>query len=275
MRFVTRLGIAILALGMSFEVLAQGSGRELDMFVGSWKEDRSRGVVPPTIRYPLRFQLDKSGGLEEHRGPDKNTTTQPVRFDGTIQSLAGGSTSTWKQIDDRTFEQVRTRSGTVIRTRRLMISTEGKALTEEVSDFDTSDGSPMRMKAVYRRDSAVEPGLAGRWEPVSMEGDPLNMRIERSGPNTLRFSATYVPAYELTLDGKPRQAHGSATPALQATTTSARLLSDGSLDMRTFRNNSETVRTVSVVSADGKTLTNTVTNVGTGAPAAVFVFVKQ
>jgi hypothetical protein len=64
---------------------------------------------------------------------------------------------------------------------------------------------------------------------------------------------------------------------MSASTTSARLLADGSLETRQFQNGTETIRTVSVVSADGMTLSDTVTNFGAGASPkpAVFVFVKQ
>jgi len=269
------VGVVVL-LGLSSPALAQGNGQALETFVGSWKEDASKRAGAVSLRFPLRFQTNKAGVLEELRGPEASPTAQPVQFDSKPHVLPSGNTSTWKQIDAHTFEQVRSDAkGVVVSTRRLVISTDGNSLTE-VTEARANDRTTTT-KAVYGRAAGAGSGLIGRWEPTSLElNADLSLKIEVAGPNTVRFSGTGAPTYELVLDGEPRQSHGTATPAMQATTTSGRLLAD-SIEERVFRNNIEWSRSVYAVSADGKTMTVTVTNLGAGPTPqpSVFVFVRQ
>jgi hypothetical protein len=267
------VGVGVLLLvGFSGRAIAQTNARALDKFVGSWKEDPSKRAVEAGIRYPLRFQASKDGGLEELRGPESGPTAQLVQFDGKPHTLPSGNTSIWRQVDANTFEQVRSDAKGVVATRRLTVSSDGKTLTEVIESRND------RTKATYRRASGAAQGLSGRWEPTSVESNAnFDLKIEAVGSNSLRFSSSNAPSYELVLDGEARQVHGAATPAMRATTTSAKLLTDNSLEVREFRNKTEAIRSVYVVAADGKLMMMTVTNLAAGpnSKPSVFVVVKQ
>ena len=58
MRLARGIGVGVLALGLSGYTFAQDSARTLERFVGNWKEDLSKSVVPPTFRNPLRFAVN-------------------------------------------------------------------------------------------------------------------------------------------------------------------------------------------------------------------------
>ena len=275
MRLARRVGIGVLALAISAHVFAQADASGLDKFVGTWKEDRSKRVAVPVMRDPLRFQVDRNGRIEELRGPAEHTSVHPVVFVGPMDVLLGGASIIWKQIDSNTFEQVTSDERGVVRTRKLTIAPGGNILNEHVSER-TNDGGFITTRTVYSRSSAGR-GLIGRWQSISVETPLADITIEKLGSNTLRFSTRYSPAYALTVDGVPRQVHGAATPPLEGATKSARLLPDGALEQREFRKGSESLRSVMAVSADGKTITNTVTNPAAGAAAqpSIFVLVRQ
>lgn len=273
MTLVRQLQIGVLLLGLSAPMLAQPDASDLARFVGTWQEDRSRRVAPRRTRHPLRFRVDRLGRLQEFSGPEANQSMQLIVFAKPLDFLLGPDPIVWKEIDARTIEQVISDARGTVRTRRLAIDATGNTLREAITDR-MSEGPPLTTTTVYRRTEGRN-GLVGRWQSMSVETPPADMRVEKSGPGTLRIASNHVLPYELTVDGVPRQVRG---PALHVTTRSARVLPDGSLEVREFTDERETSRSVIVVSADGLTMTNTVTLPSAGGAAedpAVFVLVKQ
>ena len=131
----------------------------------------------------LRFQQNAAGGLEEQRGPEKNPLLHPVIFDGQFYEAPGGGNRnriTWKQVDPRTFERVlNSPAGRVLTIRRLVISADGRTLTEE-EEARPPDGEVFTNTVTFERISGGPHGLLGRWKPVS---------YKTSSPRVVRFEA--------------------------------------------------------------------------------------
>src|SRR4026209_941175 len=103
----------------------------IDRFIGSWQEDESK--AQPGGGGGLVFRRTASGQLEEVRGGQVNPQVQPVIFDSKPRVVdANGRTIAWTQQNDTTFRRVSAdKNGRVFLTRILVLSADGRTLTEE------------------------------------------------------------------------------------------------------------------------------------------------
>jgi hypothetical protein len=247
-------------------------------FAGTWKEDATKRKFG--AQATLRFRRNAKGELEEVRGPEARPVVQTIVFDGQPHATESVNRIAWKQINPNAFERVLTDgtsgAGRILTTRRLRISADDKILTED-TERKTSDGRTSIQTVAYRRTSGEPQGLAGRWQAESMKtNSPPLVKYERAGPNGLKFTDYDGEAtYTLTLDGKPVPVVGPAV--IRGIMVAAKPMDDHTIEITQTREGVTTAKGVSTVSADGKTLTVTVTPMGPNASPepSTIVYVKQ
>jgi hypothetical protein len=243
-------------------------------FAGTWKEDLSKRKGE---FQRLTFRGSAGGGLEELRGSELRPLVQPVNFTGKPYGVDGSAnTIAWKQIDPNRFERALYNSGRLLNTRRLQLSADGRTLTEE-TEATSPSGQKIVTTVVFRRASG-DKGLVGLWTPESSKSStPPEVVYETVGANGLKISTRLANPSTVTamLDGKPVPVTGEAV--ISGTMTAAKQLDASTLELTNSREGTVTGKSVRVVSADGKTMTVTTTQLGPNASKEpqVSVFVKQ
>jgi hypothetical protein len=243
-------------------------------FTGVWQEDPSRRTG---LNARLTFRRNATGALEELRGPEARPLIQRVNFTGEPYAVdEGRNMIAWKQINPTTFERTLFDANKrLLNTRRIRISTDGKTLTEEI-EAKTPDGRPTMTSLVFRRTSTESDGLAGKWKAESLKTDtPAQVKYETAGPNGLKVTEPNGTTYTPMLDGKPVP-HGGSN-VISGTTTTAKQLDDRTIEFTLSRENVASLKRVWTVSADGKTMTVTSTNIGPNASdePETTVWIKQ
>jgi hypothetical protein len=102
------------------------------------------------------------------------------------------------------------------------------------------------------------------------------MTIEGAGKNAMKVSANWFPTATLSLGGPPVPVTAEGT--ISGMTVQARQLGGGAIEISRLRDGIPFSRSVFRVSADGRSLTNTVTQFGPAGPVgepAVYVYYKQ
>lgn len=246
----------------------------LSRFTGTWKEDVSKRKAGSIQN--LVFRRNANGGLEELRGSELKPMVQPVNFTGKPYTYDGTSKNTiaWRQIDSNNFERDIFNAGKLLYTRRLRLSTDGQTLTE-ATELVTAAGKGTNT-VVYRR-TAGDQGLAGRWIAESFKTDlPPQMVIEAAGANGLKITSTNIDStITFALDGKPVPVVGLAV--IPGSMVAAKQTNSSTIEFSNSREGTETGKTLRTISADGKTMTVTSTELGanSGKEPFVQVYVKQ
>jgi len=250
----------------------QASG--LARFTGTWKEDVSKRKIGSI--QSLVFRLNAKGGLEELRGSELRPLVQPVNFTGKPYSYDASSKNTiaWKQIDSNNFERAIYNAGRLLYTRRIRLSADGRTLTE-ATEIVTPSGKGTDT-IVYRRISGDQ-GLVGKWQGESFKTDlPPQMVIEATGTNGLKIATTVIEStVTLVLDNKPVPVVGLSV--IPNSMVAARQTNPSTLEFTNSREGIETGKTIRTLSADGKTMTVTTTDLSPTASKEPFVsvYVKQ
>jgi hypothetical protein len=245
----------------------------IERLAGAWKEDVSKRKSGSGV--DLRFRRRSDGGLEELRGPEARPEIQHVILDGQPRPVPGANYSiVWRQINANEYERKNFGQGQkLLYTRWLRIANDGNTLTEESER--ASDQA--RTSAVYRRTGGGAEGLAGRWVRESIEGQPVGeAAFERVGANAIKVSANWSPAFTATLGGPPVPLVGEGI--VSGMTVEVRMLDEYAIELFRSRDGTPASRSVARVSADGKTLTLTVTQLGPDGPRgkpATYVYQKQ
>jgi len=241
----------------------------LDRFVGSWKEDESKRQLDGA---PLMVFRQGAKNLEELRGGEVNPVVQPMVFDAKPHPLDASRQQqiAWRQIDPKHYERTLLEDGKLINTRALEVSSDGNTLTQRTRG-KRSDGKPDLQTFVYRRVGG-DKGLVGEWKLQSVRTDmPPALHITRVGADKVKMVDDVGVGFTATLDGRPVVETGLAVAGIS---DSARLVG-GILEVTTSRDGEELGRDQYVVSADGKTLTETSQSLAPNAGANVSVYVKQ
>jgi len=264
-RLFLTTGVAALALGSAGFCIAQ-QAPDGSKFVGTWKENpakRTLGAQPP-----LRFQAAANGGLEELRGPEVRPLVQPVQFGAKAYSVDKSSNMIeWKKVDSNHFERRLYESGKLLSTRKIEVSKDGSTLTE------VTERSPSDIRtAVFKRNTSGGQGLAGVWKAESMRGTPEQIKIERLGAQGVRVTSDRGMIRTLTFDGKSNPVAGPAV--LSGTADAAKLKSPDTIEVAMSREGVASNTVTLVLSADGRTLTQTSKRNSDGQ-TSVTVFDKQ
>ena len=250
------------------------SGSPVSKFVGTWKEDLSKrqGELQG-----LTFRRSGNGGLEELRGSELKPLVQPVNFTGKPYAIDGSAnTIAWKQIDQNRFERGLYTSGRLLNTRRLQLSVDGQSLTQETEAIGPS-GQKIVNTIVFRRASG-DKGLAGVWKPQSSKvSSPPEVTYEVVGGDRIKVTTTGANPTMVTAPLNNTAVPVVGDAVISGTMTAVRLVDASTLEFTNSREGTVTGKSVRTVSADGKLMTVTNTQLGPNASKEpqISVFVRQ
>lgn len=164
----------------------------------------------------------------------------------------------------------------MIITRRVLISTDGKTLTE-VTERKLLDGRDINTTTVYERSSGDPKGLVGIWKPKSIRrDDPAQWKLEAlTGTGGLRRIDRDGTTWPWTFDGKPNTVTGPTT--ISGTMIAAKLVNDNTIETTLSREGVAAIKDTWVLSSHGRRLTQTITLLGpnAGGEPTVSVYEKQ
>jgi hypothetical protein len=265
----------LLALVSSIVCLAQSPpATVIGKFVGTWKDNESKRKIGSSAP-GLRFRRASSGQLEELRGPDERPVVEAVNFDGKPYQVDTPSDTTiaWKQIDANHFERTNLQNGKSMIVRRIVISADGKTLTETL-ERKLADGRTRNTTTVYKRSAEDSRGLVGVWKPESIRMRPLRqMKIEALGTNGLKTTDLRGVSSTLTFDGKANPVTGGFV--ISGIASSGRLASDNTIEVTDGREGVAFAKRTFTLSGGGKTLTITTTAQNAAGDPSVDVYEKQ
>jgi hypothetical protein len=268
----------MIVMAVAFVALAQSNKPIVDRFAGTWVENEAKRKGPPGAP-DLRFRSTTAGKLEELRGPEVRPVVQPVNFGGNKYPLADSKNSiAWKQIDPKRFERALfSASGQLLYTRRIQISQDGKTLTEEM-EGKLADGTSSKRTASFERSSGDPNGLAGVWKIKSLRSSkPARIIYEAVGNNALRVIDERAASsnYVMTLDSKPAPVTGEAV--IPNMMVAAKQVNDNTIEATNSREGTVSGKQTLALSANGRTLTITMTTITTAGnrEPTVRVFEKQ
>jgi len=228
-----------------------------DSFVGLWKLNPDKSQFNG-----LQYKIEDAGGGQYRFifGDDVETMT----LDGKPHVTKFGDTWSLKATGPNSWESTNKRNGKVTAKSKWTISDDGQTFTT-MDENMRPDGSTGRVESTLKRTEGTS-GLAGTWESASVKVmSPLSMEMKRWQTDGYSY---VVPAYKthlnFKLDGKDYTPTGPRIP--KGMTVSASKADDQTIEL-TYKLNGKTVETDRyALSADGKTLTETITYSGVSKP---------
>lgn len=193
--------------------------------------------------------------------------TYKFKMDGKDYPALFGDTASWTSLGPSSWQTVWKLNGKVLVTDSLALSADGKTLTVRTKGTKPN-GETIDDTAVAERVSGG-PGLSGKWKTKNVKSSSPNvLEIAASGSDGLTFRIVDMQlTCEAKFDGKD---HPCTGPTIGSGWT-VMLAKQGArgLDM-TIKNNGKAVfKTTYTVSADGKTLTEHGTPMGSNEKTTV------
>jgi len=234
-----------------------------DPFVGAWKLDPARTQLTDQMKVeragPNRFTFELGAGPET------------IVTDGSDQPGYGGTTLAVSVLGPDAWKVVRKKGGRMLLTADWRLSQDGNTLTDDFTSIG-SDGSQSKVKYVYAR-TAGDSGFTGTWESTSEKVDSVFViRFQPDQADGLALTYPSGVTKDMRFDGKDHLPAGAN--ATEGAAFSARRLGAGDIEL-TDKYQGKVVATERLtLSADGKTLTQTVSAPGKRRPN-VLVYVRQ
>ena len=241
-------------------------------YVGKWKMNVEKSDFGDTT---ITFAQAPSGGMQ--MTVDGQTYT--FKTDGKDYDGVFGSKMSWKAVDASTWEATNKMGAKVLSTDTYKVTADGKSLSM-VSKGTSPAGAPFENSAVYQRVSGSS-GMEGKWKAKNMkQSSPeaieltasMAKNMKQSSPEAIELTASSgdglsfkMPDQKLVcdakLDGKSYPCTGPDLPPntsvvfkkVSASAFSADITIGGRLAYRSTYTGT----------ADGKTLTETGSAVGT------------
>jgi hypothetical protein len=128
-----------------------GSAQQTDPWIGTWKLNVEKSKADPgplPKSQTLRIE-PAADGAQKHTGDGVNAEGQPThtervaKYDGVDVPVVvqppppGKATNSFKRLDERSFEVTNKRDGKVTTTIRVVISADGKTMTQTGTGTDT------------------------------------------------------------------------------------------------------------------------------------------
>jgi len=262
MRTVSRRVLVV--IGACISAVCVSAGTDLP-HIGRWKLNPAKSDISGLT---LMFAVTAAGTIERsvNGGPFSATT-----FDGKDVPIHSGYTSASRQVDDHTWLSTTKLNGAVISTERLQVSRDNRTLVV-TSTGTQPDGKSFTSHLTYTRIAGTT-GLVGTWRATAVsEGGPVIEFVRRGGGVTLIIHATNATC-EANLDGSDYPLTGPTMPAgatLSLTQTAARFLT-----LLQKQDGRVVARSAMTVSADGKTLTESVFESDGTTPRMTKVYDRQ
>jgi hypothetical protein len=243
--------LALLSL-ISTSALAAG-----DSFVGKWKlnSDKSQFTGLPYI-------IEDAGGGRYRFNFGDDVETLPL--DGKDHPTKYGNTWAITQTGPNKWKWTRKRDGKVIAISNWTVSENGQTFSSSRESM-RPDGSTSHEELKFKRTTSGS-GLAGSWESTEVKmTSPTTLEIENwQGDGYSFLDPVYKERANFKLDGKDYTPTGPRVA--KGTTVTAKKIDDHTMEL-TYKLKDETTQTERwELSADGKTLTQTVTFTGVSKP---------
>jgi hypothetical protein len=247
----------IFALFVSLGLVSASALAADDSLVGKWKFDPDKSQLTG-----LQYKIEDAGGGQYRFvfGDDVETLT----LDGKGHVTKFGDTWSIKATGPSSWESTTTRDGKVTSKSKWNISEDGQTFTSTDENM-RPDGSTGRSEATLKRTGGTS-GLAGSWESSSVKIlSPTGIEIAKwKGDGYSRLSPVYKERLDFKLDGKTYTPTGPRVA--KGTTVTAKKIDDKSIEL-IYKLKGKTTETDKwELSADGKTLTQTVTYPGVSKP---------
>lgn len=236
-------------------LVAQTAWAADDPFLGSWK------LNPDKTRLSDQMKVESAGKnrytFELGAGPETIVT------DGTDQPGYGGTTLAVTVWGPDAWRVIRKKDGRMLLTADWKLSKDGNTLTDDFTSIG-SDGSKSEVKYVYAR-TAGDSGFAGTWESLSEKVDSVFViKFQPYQADGLALTYPSGVIKDLKFDGKDYPPVGANATA--GSTFSALRTGSGDIEL-TDKYQGKVVATEKLkLSADGKTLTQTVSAPGKRTP---------
>lgn len=226
-------------------------------FVGKWKFNPDKSQMNG-----LDYKIEDAGGGQFRFvfGDDAETLT----LDGKAHVTKYGDTWSIKATGPNSWESTNERDGKVTNKSKWTVSADNQTFTSTDENM-RPDGTTGKSEAVFKRTGGTS-GLVGTWQTTSVKVlSPQSVTIASwQGDGYTRTNSAFKETLEFKLDGKEYTPKGPRVPP--GMTATARKIDEKSMEL-TSKLNGKTMETDKYeVSADGKTLTQTVTYPGVSKP---------
>jgi hypothetical protein len=236
-----------------------------DPVIGEWKLNPAKTKIIDQMKVERvvgnKYAFGFGGGTAETIAPDG--TDQPG-LDGTTLSVTIEVPDSWKVV--------RKKEGRILLTAYWKLSSDGKMLTDDYTEFGPN-GSSTNVKYVYNR-AAGASGFEGTWESTSATLNSVYViKVQPYEGDGISFiDSSEGVTQNVKFDGRDYPNVGpSARPG---STSSARRMRERTVEL-TDKIGGKVVDTREIsVSEDGKTLTMTIHGAGRTAPN-ILVFERQ
>ena len=262
MRLITATFVAIIGLGLCAAPLALADDNS---FVGKWKFNPDKSQLNG-----LTYKVDDAGNGKYTFafGDDAETLTL-----GKEHTTKYGNTWLVTQTGPKAWKWVQKRDGKLTSDAMWTVADDG-ATSTYVSTETRPDGSTSKDETQLKRTAGGTSGLVGTWESSVIKiGSPTVLEFakwEKDGWSMK--NPTMKSKTDFKLDGKEYTPTGPRVA--KGTTVSGKAIDDHTVEL-TYKLKGKTVETDKwELSADGKTLTDTVNYSGV-SKAEVDVFDRQ
>jgi hypothetical protein len=228
-----------------------------DSFVGKWKFNPDKSQMNG-----LDYKIEDAGGGQYRFifGDDVETLT----LDGKGHVTKYGDTWSIKTTGPSSWDSTSERDGKVTSKSKWTVSADNQTFTS-LDENMRPDGSTGKTEAVFKRTGGTS-GLVGTWQTTSVKIlSPTSITIAKwQGDGYSRTNPVFKETLEFKLDGKEYAPKGPRVPP--GLTVSAKKIDDHGMEL-TYKLKGKMMETDKYeVSADGKTLTQTVTYSGVSKP---------
>ncbi len=255
MKSLTATFVAIIGLGLCAAPLALATD---DSFVGKWKLNPDKSTLNG-----LTYKVADAGKNQVTFtfGDDTETVTL-----GKEHTTKYGNTWLISESGPNAWKWVQKRNGKVTSDATWTVASDGT--TSTYVDTETRpDGSSSHDTVELKRTEGSGPGLVGTWESTSIKiGSPGTMEMASwEGDGYTMKNPAYKSSTSFKLDGKEYTPKGPQVA--KGMTVSGKADGDAHKMELTYKLKDKTIETDSwELSADGKTLTNTINFSGESKP---------
>ena len=246
-----------LAVLASITVITGTTNAADDSMVGKWKFNPDKSQLNG-----LPYKIEDGGG-----GKYKFTfgeDTETLTLDGKEHTTKYGNVWTIKATGTNSWDFTTKRDGKVTAKAKWTISDDGQTFTSS-EEAMRPDGSTGTTESTLKR-SGTGTGLAGDWEIASTKiTSPMAIEFAKSkGDGYSLISPSYKEHLDFKFDGKAYSPNGPRVP--KGITATAKKVDDHTVEL-TYKLKGKTVQTDRwELSADGKTLTDTINYAGISKP---------
>ncbi|MDQ2919142.1 MAG: hypothetical protein M3R10_04610, partial [Verrucomicrobiota bacterium] len=254
MKVITATLVAITGLSLCAASLSFAADSP---FVGKWKFTPEKSQLNG-----LTYKVEDAGNGQYKFvfGDDVET----LAFDGKDHMTKYGSSWSITPSGTNAWKWVQKRDGKVTSDATWTVSADG-ATSNYVSTETRADGSTSHDETMLKRTAGGTSGLVGTWESTQIKvGSPTVIELAKWEDGYSLKSPAYRGETDFKLDGKEYTPKGPQVAA--GTTVSAKAVGADKMEL-SYKLKGKTTETDSwVVSADGKTLTNTIMFSGESKP---------